>query len=200
MHGIQGKISHDSNRGACDFGNGFYTGDNLEQSINRISNTGGGIIYQYGVDLSTLKTYKFTDDIDWALFVAVNRHKLNQSSFKRLDLLCKKLQSYDVIIGHIADDKIADILNDFIDNKIMDRCLIEGLKLIKYGDQYSFKTPKVCSSLILIDSYSLTSDDRKKSIEWGRMMKCNMQRDLAIIRERYEYTGFKIKELNYYYK
>jgi hypothetical protein len=46
----------------------------------------------------------------------------------------------------------------------------------------------------------LTADDRKKSIEWGRIMKSNMQKDLAIIRERYEYTGFRIKDINYYYK
>jgi hypothetical protein len=197
---IQGKISYNLTSNLCDFGIGFYLGNNLNQAINRVSNSNLGVVYSFNVNLAGLKVYKFDNDLEWALFVGINRGKISVDSYKKLRLIYNKINSYDVIIGYIADDKIAEAYNDFLKGNITDKCLSECLKLITYGNQYVFKTEKACNALKLANKHKLTIEERKSSINWGRLMKKNMNSDLELLKVKYRRLGNYIDEVLNQYK
>jgi hypothetical protein len=198
--GITGSISCRFSSDICDFGKGFYTGEKIEQAINRVSNQKNGIIYTFETDLSNLKIYRFNNDTEWALYVGVNRGKIDIKQYRKLRILCDKINSSDVIIGHIADDKIAESFNDFMQGNTTDRCLIESLKLISYGDQYVFKTDAACRRLKLVEKRVLTVEEKKKSVDWNRELKSKMDSNLADMKIRYRYSGLHIDELLKQYK
>ena len=50
LTGISGNIQCDKNKGLCDYGNGFYTGESIEQAENRVCNSSMPIIYGFEYD------------------------------------------------------------------------------------------------------------------------------------------------------
>ena len=60
----------------CDFGKGFYMGTNRTQSLTLICNFPDAKLYSLQIDLSNLKILDMEVGLDWALFVAYNRGKM----------------------------------------------------------------------------------------------------------------------------
>lgn len=73
--GIQGAIAPIS-RNRCDFGKGFYMGTERIQPLTLICNYPKAKIYTVSLDLSGLKILDLEVGIDWALFVAFHRGKM----------------------------------------------------------------------------------------------------------------------------
>lgn len=195
--GIIGPISCNKNNALCDFGLGFYTGTHLKQAENRVVNKADGILYAYEYDLSGLNVYQFTDDILWAFYIGYNRHlaSLNIQSMPVLNRLFKAIDSSDVIIGKIADDKISLVYTDFMLGNITDECLSACLQLVRYGDQYVFKTTQAINSgLKLKYSYSITKEIREESISWNKELKQSMNTDIEKIKLAYRRRGKFIDE------
>lgn len=194
IEGIRGELSVNMNKSACDFGKGFYTGNNLRQAENRVANNKNGKVYTYECSIGQCNVYKFTDDVLWALFIGYNRGYI-KSITPELRRTLKNIEGHEVIVGKIADDKISMVFNDFMSGNITDKCLSECLKLVKYGEQYVFKTDtSLQKSLTLVSERGLTKQNKIDSIEWGRRLKINMEADISDIKIQYRRTGRFIDE------
>ena len=91
--------------------------------------------------------YKFTNSIEWALYVGVHRGKINRSSYKKLDNFVSYIDSYDIVVGPIADDHMHETYTDFLDGVITDTVLVKCLSEIQLGNQYVFKNNRACKNI-----------------------------------------------------
>lgn len=98
----------------------------------------------------------------WLYFIAYNR---NMIKAKRLpDKIIKEIKSiltYDVIIGNIADDKMFEVTNMFLDGFISVESLLYCKNYVNLGTQFVLKTQKAVNSLILLNAYKLSSNQSK---------------------------------------
>ena len=193
--GIKGTISVNSNRGLNDFGNGFYTGESLLQAENRVANSGNGVVYAYHYSLNSLSVYSFDDPVLWCLYIGYNRNRLPKDTPSNLFTIFSNIDSFDVVAGIIADDRISRVYSAFLDGAITDKCLIECLRLVDYGRQFVFKTDKSIRNLTLVSSYKITKEIKKSSVVWGRKMKDNVDSRLDELAIKYEEDGSRIRRV-----
>lgn len=117
--GIQEKIAPKS-RKHCDFGKGFYMGTEKSQPLTLICNYPSAILYTLNVDLSDLKILDLKLDLDWALFVAYNRGKMDTVKGSKLYSKYAKLsKGFDIINGYIANDRMFIVLDRFFNGTII---------------------------------------------------------------------------------
>ena len=133
------KIDLSKCRPYKDFGQGFYLTEIREQAEKMASRTahiyeGEPIVTKFEFDesaLTKLSVKQFDGpNEEWALFVLANRSKENQ----------QPTHSYDIVIGPVADDDIAQLFRNFNDGYINLTMLVEGLKYKKVSSQYFFHT------------------------------------------------------------
>ena len=133
------KIDLSKCRPYKDFGQGFYLTEIKEQAEKMASRTahiyeGEPIVTEFEFDesaLTKLSVKQFDGpNEEWALFVLANRSKENQ----------QPTHSYDIVIGPVADDDIAQLFRNFNDGYINLTMLVEGLKYKKVSSQYFFHT------------------------------------------------------------
>ena len=133
------KIDLSKCRPYKDFGKGFYLTEIREQAEKMASRTahiyeGEPIVTEFEFDesaLSKLSVKQFDrPDEEWTLFVLANRSKEHE----------QPTHSYDIVIGPVADDDIAQLFRNFNDGYINLAMLVEGLKYKKMSSQYFFHT------------------------------------------------------------
>lgn len=124
-----------------DFGQGFYTTHIKEQAeywSRRIAERFGGVptvtAFEFDIDAAIeagLKVKVFdTPDKEWALFVMANR-KRDGDVFRH---------DYDIVIGPVADDKMARLFGLY-DMEIIDLdAVVAGLIYKDLNSQYFFAT------------------------------------------------------------
>lgn len=173
--GIHGKIRPCS-RDLCDFGKGFYMGTNKQQVLTLICNFDHAVFYEMDFNTSGLSVLQLNADIDWAMFVAYNRGRLenykNTSVYREL---AEKQRSFDVIVGPIADDRMYLTLSMFFDSQITDIALVQCLSLLNLGNQWVAMNDKACSNISVVSQRVLTKDERKEL-----SAKSNMNRIYAM--------------------
>ena len=133
------KIDLSKCRPYKDFGQGFYLTEIKEQAEKMASRTahiyeGEPVVTEFEFDesaLTKLSVKQFDEpNEEWALFVLANRSKESQ----------QPTHSYDIVIGPVADDDIAQLFRNFNDGYINLTMLVEGLKYKKVSSQYFFHT------------------------------------------------------------
>ena len=158
---INGKITPTS-REHCDFGKGFYMGTEKSQPLTLICNYPNASLYTLNLDLTGLDILDLNLDLDWALFVAYNRGKMDlikgSSLYNRYADLGKNC---DIIIGYIANDRMFIVLDRFFSGIITDIALIHSLSALKLGEQYVALTKKACDKIEIINSQVLTDGERE---------------------------------------
>ena len=193
--GIQGKIRPDMSREECDFGSGFYTGDKPEQPQGLVAAWPNNRFYVLDCNLDGLNIKRFSEDytgqMDWALFIAYNRGKIDKSIYpalaKRYEIYH---QSYDVIAGLIANDKMYQIIDEFFNMNVCDKGLLEALTRVKLGNQYVFKTVKSCSSehIKIVTEKSLDDAERKTAATQEKNRKMQTADIVPQIKVKYRHA------------
>lgn len=164
-HGSKGGIRGDikpSSRELCDFGRGFYLGESPDQAKSIISEYDNPIFYKIRLKLSEIPENRILklDGDDWLYSVLSCRKKI--SEFNNLSLaqdLINQINSYDVVIGKIADDKMSDAINQYTNGALSNLGLYNCLRAAQYGDQYVLKTPFACSKAEILEERKLSSID-----------------------------------------
>lgn len=194
--GIVGAISEKSpnknrEKNPCDFGEGFYVGTNKLQAEGVCIEDQKPVLYTLTVDFSCIPEEKILvlTDEQWLFTILACRKKSNR--FNELPLaeeIRDIIDSYDIVIGTIADDRMNEAINSFNENNITDKALIACLQYIDYGTQIVFKTPKVNDMITLLSNKLLIGfeaqyirnslyEDRKKSLHTVEEMKSKYRRE-----------------------
>ena len=155
---IIGQVKVDYGIREHDFGQGFYLGETFLQSAALAAERNNkGYLYKFEFDINKLRTITL-EGLDWLFFIAINRNKiqLNDTTaniFKRYKQIIDS--DYDVIIGKIADDRMAISMESFFNDDLYDVELFACLKKLALGNQYCIKHQSAIDQLKLVESYHL---------------------------------------------
>ncbi len=148
---IDGPLSIEKSKNTNDFGRGFYCGESLEQSAMFVANYPESSLYILELDKSNLIYTKLNVDRDWMLLIAYFRNKLTDySEHPVITSLLSKLEGVDYIVAPIADNRMFEIIDSFIDGEITDVQCQHCLASTNLGNQYVFVTEKSLSQLKIL--------------------------------------------------
>lgn len=193
---INGEIDISYSRVNNDFGQGFYCGESYEQSSLFVSGFNGSSVYVICFDKQNLSKIKYKVDQEWLLTIAYFRGKLkNYEHSKVITSLIEKLKGIDYIIAPIADNKMFQIIDSFIDGEITDEQCRHCLAATNLGFQYVFKTPKALRQIKILERCYL-SDIEKEANQTKRIGDNKMgESKIKIARRQYRGQGQYIDEI-----
>ena len=185
---IVGSIKWDASRSNNDFGKGFYCGENLMQSALFVANFPSSCIYMAYFDTEGLKCINYRVDVDWMLTIAFFRGKLERyKNDGRVKKLRSKAESADYIIAPIADNRMYEVIADYIDGEITDEQCKHSLAATDLGFQYIIKTQKAAERLIIKEQCYLCEEEKRNY----QLLRENNQKDSAdkVKAARIQYRG-----------
>ena len=190
------KILYEGSRSDSDFSNGFYCSVNLDSAISFVEDVKHSSVYVYKADISNLKVYELDCDLDWMLAISYYRNKISEYADHRIiKRIINKIESSDIIIAPIADNKMFEILNQFAIGEITTDQAIHSLSVSRLGKQYVFKTKKAVSSLKFIDRFYLCDLEREASKSFSIDNANIIQTKLDLAKRKYRGKGQYIDEL-----
>lgn len=155
------NITRDGSREKCDFGNGFYLGENYKQALSFVVEHNNSCVYSFSFTGDDLKIYKFDCDLEWMLAVCYYRGTLDKySDHEKVLKIIDKIKDADVIIAPIADNRMFYIMSQFAEGEINADVAIHSLSASKLGFQYIMKTDKAINSLVPIEKYYICREER----------------------------------------
>ena len=94
------------------------------------------------------------------MFVAWNRRAIPEQFRPYYDgRFASIVESNDVIVGKIANDRMVVVLDWFFQGFISDIGLVESLRALNLGDQYCAVTKAACERVRIVDEKSLSANE-----------------------------------------
>ena len=179
-----------------DFGIGFYLGETFEQAADYISALNQNIVYCFRLNLNDLKIYNFNVNAEWMIAIAYFRGRLNDYKDSPLIKgLINKLSSYDVIIAPIADNRMFDIIAEFVENEITDEQCRHALAATNLGFQYVLKTNKTLKNVKLLKEMYVCQKEKEHCLDNRNTLTNNGAQKVKIARIQYKNKGQYIEEI-----
>ena len=179
-----------------DFGKGFYLGENYEQAANYISTIDKSKVYAFKLNINGLNIYKFNVDNDWMLAIAFFRGWLKDyESHNVIKKILKSIQNVDIIIAPIADNRMFDIINEFVENEITDEQCRHALAATNLGYQYVLKTKKATDSITFLQEMFVCSKEKEYCTKNRISLTNNGIQKVKMARIEYKNKGKYIEEL-----
>ena len=193
---IDGRISIEKSKSTNDFGRGFYCGESLEQSAMFVANYPESSLYILEFDKTDLSYTQLNVDRDWMLLIAYFRNKLNDYAKYPviLDLL-SKLEGVDYIVAPIADNRMFEIIDSFIDGEITDVQCQHCLSATNLGNQYVFVTDKALSQLQILRHCYLASDEKSYYLSYKQEESRVGNDKVKVARKKYRGQGEYIEDI-----
>lgn len=159
---IVGDISIDKGRINNDFGKGFYCGDSYEKSVCFVCRYPESCVYLIDFDPSNLKSIKFEVNTEWMLAIAYFRGKLdNYKDSKLMKKILSPIQTADYVIAPIADNRMFQIIDTFIDGEITDEQCKHCLAATNLGMQYVFLSTKSIEHIKLLEKCFVSTSEKE---------------------------------------
>lgn len=159
---IAGEIDVTIGRTNNDFGCGFYTGESYDQSISFISNFNKSCVYFLDFNNVDLRCKKYNVDQEWMMTIAYYRNALSKyAEHPIVQKLVAQSRDCDYIIAPIADNRMFQIINSFIDGEITDEQCKHCLAATNLGYQYVFVTPKSTKHLKIVERCYVSSNEKE---------------------------------------
>ena len=194
FHGA--KISIEKSKSTNDFGKGFYCGESLEQSAMFVANYPESSLYILEFDKTNLSYTQLNVDRDWMLLIAFFRNKLTEyADHPVIQKLLTKLENVDYIIAPIADNRMFEIIDSFIDGEITDVQCQHCLSATNLGNQYVFVTDKALSQLQILRHCYLAPDEKKYYLSYKREESRIGNDKVKIARKQYRGQGKYIEDI-----
>lgn len=193
---ISGPLDLSKSKESNDFGKGFYCGETLEQAAMFVSSYSNPSIYVMDFDTSRLKGYRFMVNQEWMLIIAYFRGRLEEyKDTFHIKSLLQKIEDADYIIAPIADNRMFQIIDNFIDGEITDEQCQHCLSATNLGFQYVFKTEKAVKQLDVLERCYLCQYEKemykKKRLEDNKASEDKVK----ILRKQYRGQGHYIDEI-----
>lgn len=178
--GLIGEIATIS-RERCDFGKGFYMGTTPEQPLTLICDFEESRFYVVSVDIRTLSVVEISANVDWAMVVAYHRgrmEKIKGSNFYKK--YSQMTSEKDLAIGSIANDRMFFVIDNFFQENITDKALINSLSALQLGKQYVALTEKACKAIKVEKEIELTYFEKKV---FQKISERNRQKGIELANE-----------------
>lgn len=159
---IEGKIDVHRGRKNNDFGQGFYAGETYEQAITFISGFDRASVYFLDFDNRDLKCKQYEVNQDWMLTIAYYRGLLEAyESHSIVKRLIEESRDCDYIIAPIADNKMFQIINLFIEGEITDEQCKHCLAATHLGLQYVFISEQAINKVKVIERCYISDKEKE---------------------------------------
>lgn len=193
---IEGKISLEKSKDNNDFGKGFYCGESLEQSAMFVSAIPKSSLYIVDFNNIGLKGKNLDINEEWILLIAYHRGRLKDwIDSKRVKNILRKYENIDFIIAPIADNRVYEIIDSFINGEITDVQCQHCLAATNLGKQYVFLSERAIKNLKVLEHCYLAEKEKDYYLTI-RSSSINMNRDkVKIARRRFRNKGKYIEEI-----
>jgi len=130
------------------------------------------------------------------LAVAYYREQLNQyKDNERIKSIVSKVDAADYVVAPIADNRIFELIDAFIDGEITDKQCLYALSATYLGRQFVFKKNTTLSHLEIVDHLYLCKSE-KDSYSIQSSVESNTSLNKAIrARKKFSGEGLYIDEL-----
>lgn len=193
---LDGKISLEKSRKNNDFGQGFYCGENLEQSAMFVSAFSTSSLYMLDFCKEGLKSQTFGVNREWMLTIAYYRNRLNE--FKDSEIITELIgqnDDIDYIVAPIADNRMFEIIDSFIEGEITDVQCQHCLSATNLGNQYVFLSEKAINQIKILEHCYLPQTEKEHYLN-SRKEFVELNRDkVKIARKQYRGQGKYIEEI-----
>ena len=158
---IDGEIRSDVSRHNNDFGQGFYMGESFRQAALFVSNFESSCVYAIKFKDTDLTKASYSVNTEWMLTVASFRGKLRgRVSDEQQARIRAKADSADYIIAPIADNRMYQIIDSFIDGEITDEQCRHALAATELGMQYVIKTDRAAKCAEVLERCFLCTPEK----------------------------------------
>lgn len=179
-----------------DFGIGFYLGETFEQAANYISFIGMNKVYCFDIDLTNLKSYKFNVDLEWMITIAYYRGWLEEYKIcSFVQAIINKINNCDVVIAPIADNRMFDLIAEFVEGTLTDEQCRHALAATNLGFQYVLKTNKSVRNVELIKEMYVSKKEKEQCIKTRISLTDNGLQKVRMARITYKGKGKYIEEI-----
>lgn len=193
---IDGTISLEKCEENNDFGKGFYCGESLEQSAMFVANYPNSSLYILQFEKSDLKFTEFNVDNNWMLLVAYFRKKLTEyEDHPVIKELLLKIKDVDYIIAPIADNRMFEIIDSFIEGEITDIQCQHCLSATNLGKQYVFVTENSIKNLEILRHCYLSASEKEFYLTSKRDSSKISNDKVKVARKAYRNQGKYIEEI-----
>lgn len=179
-----------------DFGVGFYLGESFKQAASYISNSKSTTVYSFALNIKNLKFTQFKVDREWMFAIAYYRGWLHGKENNRLiKKIIEKVNVSDVVVAPIADNRMFDIISEFVRNEITDQQCEHSLSATNLGMQYVVKSKKAIKHLDFIDEMYVSNIEKEDLIESRNLnFKTNLNK-VSAARIEFKNKGKYIDEI-----
>lgn len=179
-----------------DFGIGFYLGETFEQAANYISFLDACNVYCFKLNLNGLKICKFDVNTEWMLAIAFFRGWIEDNKDSDyIKKLLSKISDSDVIIAPIADNRMFDIIAEFVEGNITDEQCKHSLAATNLGLQYVLKTENAIEHTALIQKMFVCKKEKETCIQNRVSLTDNGIQKVKMARIKYRGMGKYFEEI-----
>lgn len=189
------KVTISGSRDNCDFGNGFYLGETYKQALSFVCEKDKSSVYSFKYSFENLKLKKFKCDLEWMLAICYYRGTLGSfSENPRVKKIIEEIESVDIVIAPIADNKMFYIMAQFTEGEINADVALHSLSTSKLGLQFIFKTEKALNNLVPIEKYYLSNPEREDCRKFLNERSYEIDTKLKLAKREFR-SGLYIEEI-----
>lgn len=193
---IEGDLTLEKSKQKNDFGPGFYCGESLEQSAMFVATYPSSSLYMLKFDCTGLKGKELGVDGDWMLMIAYYRQRLGAyADSKIIHALTEEMRGVDYIVAPIADNRMFEIIDQFIDGEITDIQCRHCLSATNLGKQYVFVSDKALHQVQILERCYLATAEKEFYLT-SRQESYDVSRDkVKVARKQYRNQGKYIEDI-----
>ena len=159
---IDGEIDIHRGRHNNDFGQGFYAGESYEQAISFVSGFENSSVYYICFNDDDLTCKRYEVNQEWMMTIAYYRGALDEyKNHPVVKKIIEQSRACDYIIAPIADNRMFQIINSFIEGELTDEQCKHCLAATNLGMQYIFVSEKAVSQAKLIECCYISQNERE---------------------------------------
>lgn len=193
---ISGRISVERSRKNNDFGQGFYCGESLEQSAMFVSNYPRASLYMLDFDKTGMQELRLGVEQDWMLMIAFFRGKLTAyENHPIIQRILNRLNGIDYVVAPIADNRMFQIIDSFIEGEITDVQCRHCLSATNLGNQYVFLTQRAADRIQILRKCYLASVEKEAYISIRSEDAEVINDKVKIARKQYRGQGKYIEDI-----
>ena len=165
---ISGPLTIQAGRTGTDFGRGFYAGETYEQAVSFVSGYTDPSVYILDFDNTNLKCLQFSVSQDWMMTIAWFRGGLMQyQDHPLIRQYAENVRNCDYVIAPIADNRMFQIIDSFINGEITDEQCSHCLAATNLGNQYVMTSEKAIRQVRLLERCYIPENEKS----WYRSVR-----------------------------